>query len=237
MKTNREVITTITVQGSAEADYDTALFKVTASASAETPALAKAKLRPTVKELEGIIAEMTERGLLDVKSRSVSMNTARDPSYDVHRAGAAGPQYRAAWGTRFEVANVEAVSEVYDKLSEVEQAEVEPPAYKVRDTKALVAKALRQARQELTRQFSEECVLFDKNPMHYEVVHWSVRRNEWHNDCFTVVGAAMATPAAAMLNDPAPAPMELMAGRAKVTVDLTATIGPTQDKNDDAARR
>lgn len=237
--------TTVAARGEAETDYNLAGFSVSLDAEAQAVPAAKARLKKKVDELTAALEKMKADLELEFVKDSVRANSNVQEKHQWNQKKNENEfmGYVANYSFSFQIDDMEKVSKVYDVLTSLDEVTVSSPGYglKDRDREKLNKKALKHAFAKVTDRFEMECKVFDLSPADFEVASWEVtysdsqrssrvsahtrrvgamRARNASNSGDLEVATAYAAAAPAGGAAPADEPIELVVGKAVVTVNL-----------------
>lgn len=179
MRNNENIVTSVSAQGSAVADFDIARFSVTATADGKTGVKAKETLRAVALQLSDLYTVYKKEGLAE----NLRTNVSVQPRYDWKR----NPQptlvgYTAKYDMVFHTTNLDKVSAIHDALTNIEGVQAEAPTFDIKDKSALSKEAFEAAFDKCQDRFKSECAVLGKDVSRFEVGSWDVYYSEDRQD-------------------------------------------------------
>lgn len=214
------VLTTISVWGGADADYDTVAFSVTIDGRGETGPTAKAALKQPIADLEAVLQELKSGGVVfDEATRTSSLSVRPERVYDKDMGASKIQGHLARYQLILESPNVEFASEIHDGLTSLKGAQVESPQFRVKDVATLQHAAFKDAVAKAKARFAEECAALGLSPKMYKVHSWTSDRD----DSRRAGHGALRSLADDSMNE-RDEPIAINSGKARITVRLSVAF-------------
>jgi uncharacterized protein YggE len=244
--TNVLIATTVAAIGEAETPYNLATFSLSIFREGETQVEAKEKLSLAVEEFQKVLDSLEADLAIKIVKGSLVATPQIQPNYVWDANVRVIKGYHAYYNVRFDIANMNLVSTIYDSLSVIEGISLNSPHFSLKNPDKLNNKALSSAWKKVTERFASECKVLGLNPEDFIVASWetsysdsvrtSNRRNairaasagsiELAGDVLEsaasepTIGATMASSAPAKPKAPV---LEIVVGKARVVVNLNVS--------------
>lgn len=226
----------VDAHGTATADYDRAMFSVTAEVVAPTMTAVKELLKKRAAAFKDVYHTI-EKNLnhfhaveLDSATLSSSSTMGKHQVYNNKTSEYDHKGYKGVYTVSFEITTIDEASVVYDALTGLDGFDVQAPQFKLRRQEQLKRQALVNAHERLIERFKLECTTMGVNFDDYRVVSWRVDYGQ-NNRGISPKGLASNYVAAA-----ASIPafddgdhIEIQASKAVVTVYLTVTFAKKEN--------
>lgn len=210
--TEKNIATSVSGNGQAVADFDTARFEVVATGTGKTGPAAKTELLDTIKKLRDIYDGLEREGAAAKLKTHISVG----PNWDyTTRGNKTLVGYVARYAMSFHLNNLDMVSDVHDRLTNVEGTEAHSPTFDVTNKSELSTEALRNAFEQVQKRFENECEVLGKRSSDFEIDSWNVYYNEDRGPVRAHSAMLESTPGAS------PAAIEINAGKAEIGCQLT----------------
>lgn len=224
MASNERSLTAVNATGVAIADYDTALFTVTVEGRGKTGPKAKDAARTTINGLTACLAALEKEGVQIAKDEmTTDLTVGEEKTYDRNSGQQKSAGYLATYSLQFKTESVDRASEIFDKLSSVEGAQVQSPDFRVKDIAALQKEALKDAKAKADRKFQDECEILGLDKSNYELVTYQARYDESESAGARPMRAMAAMASPESVGGGGPPPVDIKAGKATIRVTLTLT--------------
>jgi uncharacterized protein YggE len=221
-KHRNSTATTINVTGKVTDKFDTARFQVNASMAAKSGPEAKEKILPTVRKLDEYYQSLASKSLAE--KLKTSLHVQPHYVYDKTSNGNKLTGYVAVYSLSFHTSNIDEVTNIQDMLTSMENVQVSPPSFDVKNKAELSNKALKLAFEKAQKRLAEQCEVLGVNVKNLEIVSWNVTysedRNNHHMEAMSFVGAGVR----AAVNSPEPQ-FQINPGKAEVTCSLSVVYG------------
>lgn len=212
---HQEIVTSVSAEGSAEAEFDTARFSVKAEARGKTGPDAKKALKEEASKLRSLYDAFEAEGYAEKIRTSVSVN----PDYDYKSRTRKIVGYVASYSMSFRTTSLDKVSAIHDALTKIDNVAVHPPTFDVKDKSELSKLALKSAFSKCQDRFESECVILGKDPKQFEVGTWNVSYSE---DNYRQPVRALSAMAEAPMGGGNEEAIAIESGKAEVTVRFQA---------------
>jgi len=219
----RNVVTNVSAQGTASADYDRATFFLTAIRQAKTAPQAKALVEQIVTKISRVITDLESKGL-KIDRGTFKSNYSSAPHYEYVKNKSKLAGYQTTYQLMFTSATLDMVSDVQDALTELKDVTVQDVAFGIKDTEVLKHAALEDAYKRVSSRFEAECKVLDKDPDDYEIISWNVHYNDGHG---RVAKHVMNSSRAALGGAQGAPEMEIESGKADINVTLSVSYALT----------
>lgn len=164
--------TTVAARGEAETDYNLAGFSVALTALSSSVPLAKAKLKTKVDELNKAITDMKAKLGLEFVKGSVRGSSNVTEKHEWVKNVQEFKGYEASYIYSFQIDKMDKISEVYDVLTSLSQAQVYAPTFGLKNRDKINKKALKHAFEKVSERFVTECKILGLDPTDFEIASW-----------------------------------------------------------------
>ncbi len=231
--------TTVAAQGAAETDFNLASFSISLSAEGKTSPAAKTALKRQVDELTVAVDDMKTKLKLEFVKHSVRASSSVQENWQYVKQERKFQGFIANYSFSFHIDDLDKVSQVYDALTSLEEVTVAAPQFALKSRDKINKKALKDAFAKVSERFETECKVLNLNPSDFEIASWEASYSDSQRSDRVAahtgrVGAARAMSAAATtysadvsiesaMGGGGPGgdePLEIVIGKAKVTVNL-----------------
>jgi uncharacterized protein len=218
--TDTDILTTVSVQGVAFAEFDSIGFSATTQGNGATAAEAKEALQVTVSKVKKVIEELKRLGLKIVDgSLAINYGVAPNLIFDnKNRRKTDG--YIATCDISFRTLNIKMASQIMDALTSIEEIQVESPDFKLDDVEELHREAFKDAVAKAQARFEDECDAFNLDSDDYAMKTYQTRYDESLSAGPRQHRAVMAASVGSGGDDSG---IEIVAGKAVVRVNISVT--------------
>lgn len=222
MSKSKNAVTAINVTGKVTDKFDTARFQVNATMMGKSGPEAKEKILPTVRRLDEYYQALAGKSLAEKLKTSLHVQPfyVYDKSTNANKLNG----YMAVYSLSFHTSNIDEVTNIQDALTSIDNLQVSPPTFDVKNKTELSNKALRLAFEKAQKRLGEQCEILGVSVKDLEIDSWSVSYSEDRNghnaEAMSFVGAGRA----AMSNSVEPQ-FQINPGKAEVTCSLNVVYG------------
>lgn len=214
MSKKNVVVTSVSAEGVAVADFDMARFVATATTSGASGKEAKDSLKKVVDQMTALYESLKAEKAAENLRTSVSVQPKHEWEKGNSRQKLVG--YNATYTMIFHSSNLDRVSAIHDSLTNIKDVQANAPTFDVKNKSTLSKQAFEAAYKKCQERFETECNILGKNPDKYSVGSWSVHYSEDDRH-----GGGVRTLSAAAPMGGGGSPIEIHSGKAEVTCSLT----------------
>lgn len=222
--------TTVAAQGEAETEYDLVQFSIGLTSLAKTVPLAKSKLKTQVDALAAAVEDFQKQLEVKIVKNSLRSNTQVGEKHEWEHNSNVFKGYEATYSMTFQLDDLTKISQVYDILTSLKEARVSQPSLMLKERETVNRAALEVAFKKVADRFAAECAVLGLNTTDFQVVGWEVsysdsRRSDRvgataRRSAVRSMSVESAAPMAALMDAEESDVIEIVAGLAKVTVNL-----------------
>lgn len=224
--TTRPTVRSVSARGVTIVPFDRVNVTVKAQATRPNSTEAKDAIGPVVRNIQDALTSLEEAGVTFVEDRtSASMNIGADLRYDPRTGSQNHNGYAAVYNLTVQTEDVDRASEILDVLTNVQDAQVSAPDFKVDNVEQHFAAAFEDGYKRALSRFQGECAVLNKNPDNFIVSSWDVRYDESQSAGDQPMRMAYAE--SAFLAAGPEEPVQVVSGKATIAANVVLTFAPS----------
>ncbi len=179
MSNQVQVVTNVNIQGVAFADYDTAVFSMSALTHGKTSEAAKEDLKEKVIKLNEALDFLKKDGLVYVKDTyKTNSSIQQEWAWNEKKSKNIKTGFSASYSVSFHTENMDLVNKVYDILTSLEDVQVNSPSFKLKNLDELHKEGLKDAFAKAKVRLSQECQVLGIDESSLKIHSWNVNYSD-----------------------------------------------------------